>query len=188
MQPQDIKTDCQITTLSHIIEGPQDKHPMSLRLLIRNILGPRRVRTLKKYANDLFDFKVRLQGKKPTELPLYQPEVSLKAGDLVQVRSLIEIKATLNHWGQLKGCSFAHEMEQYCNTTQQILKPVERFVDERDFRILRTKGIYLLDGINCPGVASLGRCDRNCFFFWREEWLERIDVQPFENLSVENGH
>jgi hypothetical protein len=99
----------------------------------------------------------------------------LKAGDQVQVRSAREIEATLDHSRRLKGCSFAFEMEQYCDTTQRVLKPVERFVDERDYRVRRTKGVVLLDGLNCQGMGSTGRCDRNCYYFWREEWLEKID-------------
>lgn len=174
MQPQNIKTDCQITNLSYIVEGPQEKPPKSLRRSLRNLLGPRRVRALKTIANNWLDNYARLKGNRPIDLDFNNQGIDLKPGDSVRVRPLNEIRVTLNHWGQLKGCSFAPEMEQYCGTTQRILKPVERFMDERDFRILRTKGIYLLEGINCPGVASLGRCDRNCFFFWRVEWLEKI--------------
>jgi hypothetical protein len=27
----------------------------------------------------------------------------------------------------------------------------------------------------CKGTAEFGTCDRSCFVFWREEWLEKID-------------
>jgi hypothetical protein len=56
----------------------------------------------------------------------------LKPGDLVEVRSKEEIEATFNHWRQLKGCSFMPEMGQHCGTVQRVLKPMKRFVDERD--------------------------------------------------------
>jgi len=176
MQPQEVSTDCQLTNLSHMLEGPQEEPSRGLRRLVRRVLGPRRVRALKNFANDRLDDYDRMKGKPPVDLTPYRG-VELNPGDRVQVRDLPEIKATLNHFGQLKGCSFAPEMEQYCGTTQRVLKRVERFVDERDFKILKTKGIVLLEGINCPGVASLGRCDRNCFFFWRVEWLKKIE-QP----------
>jgi hypothetical protein len=26
----------------------------------------------------------------------------------------------------------------------------------------------------CQGTKDFGRCDRSCFFFWREEWLEKL--------------
>lgn len=175
MKNRDTTIDCQITNLSHIFEGPQDKHPKSLRRFVRKTLGPRRVRAIKNFVNDCWNYYDRLKGRESADLTTYSQGAELQSGDLVRVRTLDEIKATLNHWGQLRGCSFAPEMEQYCGTTQQILKKVERFVDERDFKILRTRGIYLLNEINCQGVASLGRCDRNCYFFWREEWLEKVE-------------
>lgn len=100
---------------------------------------------------------------------------SLKAGDLVRVRSREEIEATLSEWKELKGCMFMLEMWQYCGTTQRVLKPVERFVDERDLRVKKCKGIVLLEGVICQGTAYSEGCDHSCFFFWREEWLEKID-------------
>jgi hypothetical protein len=174
MQSRETKTDCQLTNLLHIIEGPQEKPPKSLRRFIKVTLGRRGIRSLKKIGNNWINYFKKLRGNEPIDYSLYNPGVDLKSGDLIRVRMVEEIKATLDHFRQLKGCSFAPEMEQYCGTYQTVLKQVERFVDERDFKILRTKGIYLLDGIYCQGVASLGRCDRNCFFFWREEWLEKV--------------
>jgi len=99
----------------------------------------------------------------------------LNAGDWVRVRSREEIEATLNHWGQLKGCSFMPEMAQYCGTTQRVLKRMERFVDERDLRAKKVRGIALLEGLRCEGTAEFGRCDRARLYFWREEWLERTE-------------
>jgi hypothetical protein len=99
----------------------------------------------------------------------------LKSGDKVKVRSIDEIKDTLNHWNQLKGCSFMEEMKAYCGTTQRVLKRVEKFLDERDYLVKRCNGIVILDGVFCEGTKDFGSCDRTCFFFWREEWLEKIE-------------
>ena len=66
-----------------------------------------------------------------------------------------------------------NEMSKYCDTTQRVLKRMERFVDERDYKVKKSNGIVLLEGLNCQGTTDFGRCDRNCFFFWREEWLEK---------------
>jgi hypothetical protein len=99
----------------------------------------------------------------------------LQAGDRVRVKSWGEIKATLNNWNQLKGCSFMEEMLPYCGTTQRVLKPVRKFLDERDYLVKKSKGILILDGVFCEGTIDFGSCDRTCFFFWREEWLENIN-------------
>ena len=96
-----------------------------------------------------------------------------KAGDLVRVRSRVEIEATLDSWNELKGCAVMPDMWQYCDTTQRVFKVVERFVDERDYRLKKGTGIILLEGLICQGTIDYGRCDRSCFYFWRVEWLEK---------------
>ena len=67
------------------------------------------------------------------------------------------------------------EMVEYCNTEQRVHKVMQRFVDERDLRVKKVNGIILLEGVLCQGTADFGSCDRSCFFFWRQEWLEKID-------------
>ena len=97
------------------------------------------------------------------------------AGQPVRVRSREEIQATLDPWHHLKGCGFMEEMWQYCGTHQRVLKPVRRFLDERNFRVKKARGTVLLEGLTCEGTRDYGTCDRNCYYFWREEWLEKID-------------
>ena len=99
----------------------------------------------------------------------------LQAGDRVRVLSKEEIQTTLNRWNQLKGCAFMEEMGPYCGTTQRVFKRVEKFLDERDYLVKKCNGVVILDGVMCQGTKDFGPCDRSCFFFWREEWLERID-------------
>jgi hypothetical protein len=99
----------------------------------------------------------------------------LQPGDVVLVRSWEEIQATLNHWNSLKGCNFLEEMSPYCGTTQRVLKRVERFLDERDYLVKKCNGIVLLEDVICDGTVDFGKCDRTCFFFWREEWLEKVE-------------
>jgi hypothetical protein len=173
--------ECQIPGLQLISEGYAEIPPQSLsrrlKLILRRRLSPRQERALKTYSNNLMNWFSRLAGRstRPSAPATSATIVSLKAGDLVRVRSREEIEVTLNHWRQLKGCSFMPEMWQYCDTIQQVLRPMERFVDERDLRVKKCKGIILLVGLNCQGTAEFGRCDRSCFYFWREEWLEKID-------------
>ncbi len=98
----------------------------------------------------------------------------LQPGDLVRVRNREAIQATLNHWNQLNRCSFMEEMAAYCGTTHLVLKRVEKFLDERDYLMKKCRGIVILDGVFCEGTKDFGPCDRTCFFFWREEWLEKV--------------
>jgi hypothetical protein len=101
--------------------------------------------------------------------------VNLNAGDTVRIRSRSEIQATLNSCNRLKGCAFMEEMVPYCATTQRVYKRIEHFLDERDYLVKKCNGIFILEGVFCHGTADFGRCDRTCFFFWREEWLEKVN-------------
>ena len=174
--------ECQFSSLQSIAEGNAQTPPQSLikqlKLFVRRHLSPSQDRTLHRHANTVIDRFVTLRGKnihpaKPATN--VQTTTSLAAGDMVRVRSKEEIKATLNHLGQSRGCSFMNEMVPYCDTVQRVLKPMERFVDERDLRVKKCKGLILLEGVMCQGTTDFGRCDRSCFMFWREEWLEKVE-------------
>jgi hypothetical protein len=89
------------------------------------------------------------------------------------VRSLEEIEATLDRNRQHKGCTFLAQMAKYCGTIQEVLKPMNRFVDERDLRVKKSSGIVLLQNVMCNGTSESVKCDRCCHLLWREEWLER---------------
>jgi hypothetical protein len=173
--------ECQIPCLQRISEGQAEVPPQSLgrhvKLALRRRLTPRGERAFKRRTNDVMNWFCKLIGRstRPSAPPTKGSSAHLKAGDLVRVRSLEEIQTTLNHWRQLRGCTFMPEMAEYCGTTQRVLKPMKRFVDERDLRVKRSRGIILLAGVNCQGTAEFGPCDRSCSLFWREEWLEKTD-------------
>jgi len=170
--------NCQIPSLQTCAEGnapaPRPSLLRLMKLAVRRRLSPRQERAFKTRTNELMNQAARFLGRE-TRPKTTVASVGLKAGDQVRVRSREEIEATLNHWRQLKGCSFMSEMAQYCDTTQRVHKVMERFVDERDLRVKKVKGIVLLDGLRCEGTAEFGRCDRSCLYFWREEWLERVE-------------
>jgi len=174
---------CQLPCLPAISDGyarrPSGSLATEIRLFIRRRLNVKQVRAFKNLSNRLMDrilafFETKGQSKSSTAL---QSNYRLNSGDEVRVRSKEEIMATLNHWGQLKGCTFIPEMSNYCGTKQRVLKRLERFVDERDYQVKTAHGIVLLEGVYCQGTSDYGRCDRTCFYFWREEWLEKLDDQ-----------
>jgi hypothetical protein len=176
------QVDCQISTLGGMGQGWADVPPESfirrIKLIIRRRLNPRVERRLKVASNDLINWVRNTTGRElqPASHTTWASPVSLTVGDWIRVRSHEEISATLNNWRQFKGCTFMPEMEQYCSTTQRVFKPLVRFVDERDLRVKKSSGIVLLEGVICQGTAGFGRCDRSCLLFWREEWLEKINL------------
>jgi hypothetical protein len=139
----------------------------------------RQVRLVKtktdRMINKIVDYFRRNQG--PEVVPVGPYAQQINTGDLVRVKSEASIKATLDHWGILKGCMFMPEMAKYCGTNQRVFRRMERFVDERDYHVKQSHGIILLEGLHCQGTSHYGRCDRACFYFWREEWLEKSDQE-----------
>lgn len=98
----------------------------------------------------------------------------LTVGDWVRVRSWEEIQPMLDPFNETRGCAFLEDMRKYCGTKQRVLKSMERFLDERDYKVKKVRGVILLENVICNGTPAFGKCDRCCFLFWREEWLERI--------------
>ncbi|MFX0134315.1 MAG: hypothetical protein ACFFDN_11790 [Candidatus Hodarchaeota archaeon] len=126
----------------------------------------RRIRYIRNMLKEQFSKNSKPKSK--------HAKIQLKAGDLVRIRSREEIQKTLNRWNQLKGCAFMEEMWHYCGTTQRVRKPVRVFLDERNYLVRRSNHIFILENVICEGTIDFGPCDRSCFFFWREEWLEKI--------------
>ncbi len=160
--------DCQIQSVPKIADGRDrlpHRGPVGYgKMLLKRALPAERKRQIKRRL---------ARGPASPGADAGVPEV-FAAGDVVRVRSREEVESTLDRWRELKGCGFLPEMQRYCGTTQQVLKPVQRFVDERDYRVKKASGLYLLDGVMCEGTESFGRCDRSCLYFWRHEWLERV--------------
>ena len=101
----------------------------------------------------------------------------IRPGDVVRVRSKNEIRKLLDTEGKTRGCSFTHEMYQYCGRKFRVLKAVESFFDESRQKMCRCRDTVILEGALCSGRQRLYfmKCDRNCFFFWKTDWLKKAD-------------
>lgn len=180
--------ECQICSVKTISEGNAVGQVVSLkkdlRATVRGLIGRNNVRKLRIYLERFLNWVENLPGlmrksASPTAAAI-SPSQRLQEGDWVRVRPKVEIEKTLNRWKQLRGCIFTTEMGNYCETNQRVYKVVRQFIDERDLKVHKATRLVLLDGIICHGVGSIGACDRSCFFFWREEWLEKLESNPRE--------
>jgi hypothetical protein len=100
--------------------------------------------------------------------------LGLQPGEWVRVKSIEEISATLNADNLNRGMSFDREMLKYCGRTAQVLRRVERIIDESTGRMqtMKTPCIVLADVV-C--TADYHRsCPRRVYAYWREIWLERV--------------
>ena len=99
--------------------------------------------------------------------------LNLKPGDLVRVKSLAEIKSTLDPTGKNRSLLFAPSMKDFCGQVLRVRNRVENIVLEGTSRQRTLKDTVLLDGSTCDGLCHR-MCPRQSFLFWRECWLERV--------------
>ena len=118
-------------------------------------------------------------------------ELNLEPGELVRVKQLQEILATLDTRNKNRGLLFAPEMVRYCGGTFRVLKRVYRIVDERTGALLEfSNPCIILQNVYCQSEYSEGRvfCPRSIYPYWREIWLERAGPQvPVPTLSSAKG-
>jgi len=96
-----------------------------------------------------------------------------RRGDMVEVRSMNEILATLDSRGKFEGLPFMPEMAKYCGRRFRVRRRAERIYLDRLY-VAQMKGAVLLEGVRCDG-ASHGGCQMSCLTFWKEAWLKRVD-------------
>ncbi len=172
---------CQIYCVISMADGlATDVHRspyMNFRVWLARTLGPARKRAIKKRIAAGLDLVSRLTGRpKRAEPPVTYdtPGPHFVPGERVMVQPREVIQSMLGPFNDYKGLAIMPGMWQYCGTEQRVLKPVMRYVDERELRMRKASGIVLLEGVMCQGT-DIYPCDRSCFYFWREEWLKKLD-------------
>ena len=169
---------CQLTCVPEFAVAGAGISQRSLMISIKGVLRTQWNLSFKSRFKKIYYSLANKRGPTTAQkkAKTFTPSSPFVEGDIVKVRSREEIISTLDPFNQLKGCTFFHEMFQYCGTKQRVFRVMKNFIDERDYRYKKTRGIILLDNNFCSGKSSYGECDRCCFLFWREEWLEKIHL------------
>src|SRR5713101_5822823 len=111
-------------------------------------------------------------------------QLKLEAGELVEVRSVEEIIATLDENGRLNAMPFMPEMLQYCGRQFRVFKVAHKTCDNIQPWDMRTvKDAVHLTGVRCDGQAH-GGCDAGCLIFWHEAWLKRVDDSLVKDSQI----
>lgn len=128
-------------------------------------------------TSDLKGQNKRFSEKEHSKNLMHPPSSDFKEGDLVKVCSKEQILQTLDKNNKLNGCHFMDEMWKYCNSQQKVLKKIEYFYDEANLRMCKARNTVLLKDLYCSGDLQRFEqgCDRCCLFFWRTEWLGKIE-------------
>lgn len=99
--------------------------------------------------------------------------LNLQPGDMVRVKSLNEIRQTLDADGKHQHLLFAPSMAEFCGSVMRVQKRVEKIIIEGTPRQREIKDTVLLEGATCDGVCHR-MCPRQSLLFWRECWLEKV--------------
>ncbi|MFN7933202.1 MAG: hypothetical protein U0R19_07735 [Bryobacteraceae bacterium] len=117
----------------------------------------------------------RVSGKQPGEMAAsVEPDYCLQAGDWVEVKSLKEIEQTLDSSGAERGLRFLPDMARFCGQKLRVHKRLERMFLEESRQLRKVKRTVLLEKSHCEGAEH--RCDRCCFYYWREVWLKKTEA------------
>lgn len=101
--------------------------------------------------------------------------LGLQPGDLVEVRGLRDIKATLDAHGRNRGLEFSPDMKAYCGKRFRVHSRLDRMIIEQNGEMKEVKNTVILKGITCGCFYAFGGCPRKEFQLWREIWLRKVD-------------
>jgi hypothetical protein len=119
--------------------------------------------------------------------------VGLRVGELVEVRSVDEILATLDERGSLKALPFMPEMLRYSGKRFRVSRRAIKLCDTIDSTGMhRMYDTVHLEGLRCDGSAH-GGCQAGCLLYWNEAWLKRIEpaerpAEPVPGPQEPSGH
>lgn len=109
-----------------------------------------------------------------------------RTGDVVEVKSLEDIRATLDSGGAYEGVPFMPEMLSYCGRRFRVHKRADKICVERptwlDFR--RVRDTVLLEEVRCDGSAHDG-CQKLCMILWKEAWLRPAPAQALPEPPID---
>jgi hypothetical protein len=104
-------------------------------------------------------------------------------GDRIKVRTLQEIKSTLDKNGTLDGLPFMPEMVAFCGSRHWVSKRLERTCEESEKGMRRIKNVIFLDHLRCDG-SSHGDCQKRCMLFWKDAWVRKDEGPSDSSLEL----
>jgi len=129
----------------------------------------------------------RKNGTVPVGQKTPSRALDLAPGELVRVRTHLEILSTLDSNNKNRGMYFDAEEVPYCSKTFRVRSKVTKIIHEKTGKMIELKDQnVILDGVYCKGWYSDRRmfCPRAIYPIWRETWLER--VEPEAHASTES--
>jgi hypothetical protein len=121
----------------------------------------------------------RTPGYLPENSPTPAVSLNLQPGEWVRVKSHEEILKTVTYDSRNRGMYWDAELAPYCGGTYQVLRRVNKLIDEKSSRMVEMKtACIVLDAVVCQARYSPYRmlCPKEMYPYWREIWLERVET------------
>jgi hypothetical protein len=138
---------------------------VSLNQMLRMVVIPLSRKLLRKFA------RTKLVGpltRTPTQ------SLALQSGDEVEIKSLEEIKQTLDQRGRNRGLVCDALLCTLRGKKYRVRNRLDRMILESTGEMRNMENTVILEDITCFCNNSIGGCPRQDFVYWREIWLERV--------------
>jgi len=100
--------------------------------------------------------------------------LGLKPGELVQVKSMEGIRATLNETAHNRGLWFSPDQRRLCGQQRRVVKRIDKLIVDGTGQMRQLDNTVYLEGSMCScSHVAFGGCPRDEFVYWREAWLYR---------------
>jgi hypothetical protein len=112
--------------------------------------------------------------------PTPTESLRLHPGEWVEVKSLREIRNTLNERGQNRGLYFTPDMRLSCGRKYRVKGRIDKIIVDGTGAVRQLHDTVCLEGSTCGcsyvGGLGSGGCSRCEVVYWRESWLRRCDA------------
>src|SRR5438093_610554 len=99
--------------------------------------------------------------------------LNLQPGESVEVRSIGDIRDSLNDKACNRGLQFFSHMRLLCGSRSRVRSRLDKLIVDGSGEMRQISNTVYLEGSMCGCEFSLGGCPRNEFAYWREIWLRR---------------
>ncbi len=104
--------------------------------------------------------------------------LGLEPGEIVEVKSLPEIVATLNRAGRNRGLHFSADQRPFCGGRYRVRSRADNFIAEGTGEMKHFRNTVILEDVYCDSAYfAFGGCYRADLLYWREIWLKRVEAR-----------
>ena len=100
--------------------------------------------------------------------------LNLLPGDLVEVKPMESITATLDETAHNRGLWFSPDQRRLCGQQRRVTKRIGKLIVDGTGQMRQLRSTVFLEGSMCGcSQVAFGGCPRDEFVYWREAWLRR---------------